>query len=237
MLRVVADLGNTRLKWGRLDAAGRLAEMIALPLDDPSAWAAAWSAWQPRGRATRGGPSPRVNPPVADRLEAFFEDQGIDRVTWIRSAAEVPVPKDVEGADTEGPTGRWRSSGRRGSSRRAAPAWSCCAGRRSPSSGSRPRASGRGARSRRGWARPRGAAPHDRPAPVHRALPDPAGLGPRDGRLPQGRHLLGHRRRRPRVAGPQEADLGSDPWVVWTGGDAGCWPRRSSATEAASSRT
>ena len=44
MIRVVADLGNTRLKWGRLDESGRLAETIALPLDDPTAWAAAWAA-------------------------------------------------------------------------------------------------------------------------------------------------------------------------------------------------
>ena len=50
MIRVVADLGNTRLKWGRLDdEAGRLAETIALPLEDPTAWAAAWSAWRGRG--------------------------------------------------------------------------------------------------------------------------------------------------------------------------------------------
>jgi type III pantothenate kinase len=43
-----------------------------------------------------------VNPPIADRLEEFLQAQGVDRVTWIRSAAEVPVPKDVEGADTGG---------------------------------------------------------------------------------------------------------------------------------------
>jgi type III pantothenate kinase len=101
MLRVVADLGNTRLKWGRLDAAGRLAEVIALPLDDPSAWSAAWSAWRPETGDSWWAVS-TVNPPVSDRLEAFFEAQGIDRVTWIRSAAEVPVPKDVEGADSGG---------------------------------------------------------------------------------------------------------------------------------------
>ena len=35
----------------------------------------------------------------------------------------------------------------------------------------------------------------------------------------------------------QEADLGRDPWVVWTGGDARSWPRRSSAMRRGSSRT
>ena len=29
MLRIVADLGNTRLKWGRLDASGRLDDVVA----------------------------------------------------------------------------------------------------------------------------------------------------------------------------------------------------------------
>jgi type III pantothenate kinase len=105
VLRVVADLGNTRLKWGRLDEGGRLIESIALPLDDPQAWASAWAAWS---RLDRGGSGSAwwavstVNPPVADRLDEFLRAEGIDRVTWVRSAAEVPVPKDVEGADTGG---------------------------------------------------------------------------------------------------------------------------------------
>ena len=102
MLRVVADLGNTRLKWGRLDEAGRLVETIALPLDDPSAWAAAWADWRVDQPGEAWWAVSTVNPPVADRLEAFFRAEGIDRVTWIRSAAEVPVAKDVEGADSGG---------------------------------------------------------------------------------------------------------------------------------------
>ena len=64
MLRVVADLGNTRLKWGRLDEAGRLAEAIALPLDDPSAWAAAWSAWKRPGEDDSWWAVSTVNPPA-----------------------------------------------------------------------------------------------------------------------------------------------------------------------------
>src|SRR6516165_8522038 len=102
MIRVVADLGNSRLKWGRLDEAGRPAETIALPLDDPSAWAAAWAAWKRPGDGGSWWGVSTVNPPVAARLEEFLLVQGVDRVTWIRSAAEVPVPKDVEGADTGG---------------------------------------------------------------------------------------------------------------------------------------
>jgi type III pantothenate kinase len=102
MLRVVADLGNTRLKWGRLDDDGRLVEAIALPLDDPSAWAAAWSAWCRIEAGESWWGVSTVNPPVAERLAEFLRAQGVGRVTWIDSAAEVPVPKDVEGAETGG---------------------------------------------------------------------------------------------------------------------------------------
>src|SRR5947209_866921 len=100
MLRVVADLGNTRLKWGRLDEAGRLIEAIALPLDDPAAWATAWATWDRLDPGASWWAVSTVNPPVADRLDTFLRAQGIGRVTWVRSAAEVPVAKDVEGAET-----------------------------------------------------------------------------------------------------------------------------------------
>jgi type III pantothenate kinase len=102
MIRVVADLGNTRLKWGRLDDAGRLVETIALPLDDPAAWSAAWSAWCRLDSGDSWWGVSTVNPPVAARLADFLRAEGIGRVTWIESAAEVPVPKDVEGAETGG---------------------------------------------------------------------------------------------------------------------------------------
>jgi type III pantothenate kinase len=102
MLQIVADLGNTRLKWGRLDESGRLVEVLALPLDDPSAWASAWAEWDRLDPRNAWWAVSSVNPPVADRLEAFLQEQHVGRVSWIRSAAEVPVAKDVEGADTGG---------------------------------------------------------------------------------------------------------------------------------------
>jgi type III pantothenate kinase len=102
MLRVVADLGNTRQKWGRLDETGRLAESIALPLDDPPAWAAAWSRWKPLGSDGSWWAISTVNPTVAQRLAAFLESEGVEKVSWVLSAAEVPVGKDVEGAESGG---------------------------------------------------------------------------------------------------------------------------------------
>jgi type III pantothenate kinase len=102
VLRVVADLGNSRLKWGRIDDSGKLAERIAVPVDDPAAWSGAWSRWKELAAAGSSWAISSVNPPVADRLAAFLKSHDVKSIRWIRSAAEVPVAKDVEGADTGG---------------------------------------------------------------------------------------------------------------------------------------
>ena len=77
MLRIVADLGNSRLKWGRIGwRVGRI-ERVALPLDDPDAWASAWQRWNPAGAAPSAWTIATVNPPVAERLDAFLEGAGV----------------------------------------------------------------------------------------------------------------------------------------------------------------
>jgi type III pantothenate kinase len=43
-----------------------------------------------------------VNPPVARQLEAFLLQRGVVDTTWFETAADVPIPMDVEGADTGG---------------------------------------------------------------------------------------------------------------------------------------
>jgi type III pantothenate kinase len=102
MLQVVADLGNSRLKWGRVDEAGRLVETIAVPLGKPRAWAAAWEKW------SRDDPEPShwaissVNPPLGERLARFVEARGATSVRWFRSAAEVPVRHALEHPETAG---------------------------------------------------------------------------------------------------------------------------------------
>lgn len=102
MPRIVADLGNTRLKWALLDESGAPGPTVALAPDDPASWAVVHDAWH------RNVPGPSVwavssvNPPLARRLEAFLEERKPAEVRWIRTAAEVPVPMDVEGAETGG---------------------------------------------------------------------------------------------------------------------------------------
>lgn len=93
MLRIVADLGNSRLKWGRLGAGVRLEESVALPPDDPTAWASAWRRWERTAGHASSWAVASVNPPAADRLAAFLDGLGPGRarVAWFRSAADVPV--------------------------------------------------------------------------------------------------------------------------------------------------
>ena len=101
MTRIVADLGNSRLKWGRVDPDGRLGVTVALPTDDLSAWAATWDDWRLSGSRSAWSVS-SVNPPLAERFGRFLADRGVDDVRWYRSVAEVPVRHDLELTDTGG---------------------------------------------------------------------------------------------------------------------------------------
>lgn len=102
MTRVVADIGNSRLKWARLDDRGAPEPSVSLPLEDPAAWKIVWDDWR---LGSDGGSSwtvSTVNPPLARKLETFLNERGVSSVRWFHTAAEVPVDKDVVGAETGG---------------------------------------------------------------------------------------------------------------------------------------
>jgi type III pantothenate kinase len=102
MLRIVADLGNSRMKWAQLAEDGRPAPSSALPPDDALPWEALWDDWHPMPDQHSRWAIASVNPPVAQRLEAFLRAHGVEHATWFETAADVPIPMDVEGADTGG---------------------------------------------------------------------------------------------------------------------------------------
>ena len=102
VLRIMADLGNSRLKWARLEEDGRLTPSIALPLDDSSAWDTAWNEWHRNGHEVSRWAVASVNPPVAARLASFLRDHGAGQVSWFENASDVPIAMDVEGAGTGG---------------------------------------------------------------------------------------------------------------------------------------
>jgi type III pantothenate kinase len=101
VLRIVADVGNSRLKWSRVDDDRRPGPSMALPLDDPLAWDSVWEDWN-RGDEPSHWAIASVNPPVAQHLAAFLERRRSTQATWYRTAADVPLAMDVEGAETGG---------------------------------------------------------------------------------------------------------------------------------------
>ena len=101
MARIVADLGNSRLKWGYIAPDGMIGPTIALPLDDPDTWAMAWDDWGLIGPDLRWSIA-SVNPPMADRLGRFLAVRGVESIRWHRSASEVSVRHDLENPGTTG---------------------------------------------------------------------------------------------------------------------------------------
>jgi pantothenate kinase type III len=101
MDRVVADLGNSRLKWGRVEPDGRLGAMVALPTDNPADWASAWDDWGLTGAGSAWAIS-SVNPPKVAGLAAFLQGRDVDQVRWYRSVSDVPLQHELEETDTGG---------------------------------------------------------------------------------------------------------------------------------------
>jgi type III pantothenate kinase len=70
---VVVDIGNSRVKWGRV-AANAITDPVSLPADDPSAWQVQLDRWglrEPASWLLAG-----VNPERQDRLAAWLRDRG-----------------------------------------------------------------------------------------------------------------------------------------------------------------
>jgi type III pantothenate kinase len=99
--RVVADLGNSRLKCARLAADGSLGNTLALPIDDPDSWlktlrehglAAADSRWAVAS----------VNPPAAAALSRLLDRLGIADVRLFPTGTEVPVRHTLDRLERAG---------------------------------------------------------------------------------------------------------------------------------------
>ncbi len=97
--RVVVDIGNSRMKWGMLDAQGRWQRRTALELDRPDLWRATIADWA-LTPSTRWAIA-SVNPPREELLAREIFSQIDQPPLWYRSAREVfsypshPLPENA----------------------------------------------------------------------------------------------------------------------------------------------
>ena len=217
MLRIVADLGNSRLKLGRVDPRGDLDASMALPIDAPR-MGGGLGPWEPARVEASSWAVATVNPPAADRLDVFLRERG-SRSTLVSLGGRRTVRHALERPETAGADrARWR---RPCFHPEAGRGWSSRAVRRSRSTGSRPMGPGRVGRSLPGCA-----FPHGRCTSSTAQLPEvdvsaaPPAWGPSTipalaagvfwGVVGSIRELLER----------QATDLSPSPWLLWTGGDA-----------------
>jgi type III pantothenate kinase len=103
---LVADIGNSRIKWGLRDRGSPvIIRSVALP-DDPVAWDEQLAAWQAnRPLANEAGPLTwvvaSVQPRRADRFREWLTGQG-HRVVQLEKASQLPLHVEVEKPDHVG---------------------------------------------------------------------------------------------------------------------------------------
>jgi len=103
---VVADVGNSRIKWGlRAPGEARVLRTASLP-DDPAAWEAQLGRWRAEPPlAGAEGPLTwvlaSVQPRRSDRLRAWLEARG-HRVEVLARAAQLPLEVALEKPDHVG---------------------------------------------------------------------------------------------------------------------------------------
>ena len=95
---LVADVGNSRLKWGRCDAE-RVLDAAALPLDDPAAWERQLAAWP--ADALRAWVVTGVSPPHVERFAAWLRMRG-EAVRVLDGYGQLPLVVAVDHPETVG---------------------------------------------------------------------------------------------------------------------------------------
>lgn len=87
---VVVDIGNSRMKWGRVES-GSITSTASLAPDDPASWSITRAAWdRPRTWAVAS-----VNPGLTERFRAWVATHGGD-VVEISDPKLVPIQLDLE---------------------------------------------------------------------------------------------------------------------------------------------
>jgi type III pantothenate kinase len=99
VLRYVADLGNTRVKWAHCRSDGGLEPSLAFGLSNGDEWI---EALRTAADASTEWAISSVNPPVAERFAAVLSERGVTSARWFRSAADAPVPHELDAPEQAG---------------------------------------------------------------------------------------------------------------------------------------
>ena len=99
-LRLLIDVGNTRLKWALMDPDGRLTATKARDLLEPDGRDDCLEV--PGLDLVDGVAIASVNPPIADRIARRLEGSGIGPIHWFRSASDVPIRHRLDAPDRTG---------------------------------------------------------------------------------------------------------------------------------------
>ncbi|MCS7045999.1 MAG: type III pantothenate kinase [Gemmataceae bacterium] len=89
---IVADVGNTRLKWGRC-SVDAVEAMVSLPLDDQRAWTQHLQLWNPPAGTCwlLAGPNPQQRERLAEWLRKQYQ-----QVRVVDSHRQVPLRLNVD---------------------------------------------------------------------------------------------------------------------------------------------
>lgn len=101
MNRFVADVGNSRVKWGRLGVDGSIESTGAVAFNDPAAWSSLDDTLGPIRSGSACAIS-SVNPHGLDQFVSFLRRLGKPSIQLYRSAADVPVPHTLVTPATTG---------------------------------------------------------------------------------------------------------------------------------------
>lgn len=91
MIRRVVDLGNSRLKLGRIDDSNALVDLVSLPVDRPDTWRDAIRATIAGSEAGTWAIS-TVNPPLESHIDQIIHEYKYSSILWYRSAADAGPP-------------------------------------------------------------------------------------------------------------------------------------------------
>jgi type III pantothenate kinase len=96
--QVVADIGNTRIKWGRC-SAGAVSDIASLPPDDPATWQEQRAGWSIKPASLWVLAS--VHPLRCERLAGWLRQNG-EQVRMVAHADELPLQTRLEHPERAG---------------------------------------------------------------------------------------------------------------------------------------